>query len=211
MNSIGDVAEEMERIRQEDSTKIKSISGMTALLLPNIRADFPEFNEEELYSKAESSLRQIFNAIENKDIKMVEKLPLMRDSISQKIHDYESNNITERFDDIVFHKFSLFQYEKKDGVATITVSIALEYYYQKKQNDKVLEDFTKYKRQTRYQCKFIYIYDETKVGDAKVLAINCPNCGAAIKVLGHKYCDYCGSAVQEVNLKSWEFSSYKEF
>ena len=207
---LRDVADEMERIRKEDSTRVKSISGMTSLLLPNIRKDFPEFNEQELFAKTESALREIFHAIEVRETKDL-SLPLLKDSIQKIIEDYESSQIRERFDDVIFHKFSIYSYDKKDGVATVTVSVALEYYYQKKKEEKVLEDFTKYKKQTRYQCQFIYVYDETKVGDAKVLAINCPNCGAAIKVLGHKYCDYCGSAVQEVNLKSWEISSYKEF
>ena len=91
VNSIGDVANEMERIKEEDSTRVKSISGMTSLLLPNIQKDFPEFNEKELYAKVESSLRLAFSAIENKNAEEVSSLPLLRDSISLKVEDYKTN------------------------------------------------------------------------------------------------------------------------
>ncbi len=212
VNSLSDMADEVARIKEEDSTRARSISGMTSLLLPNIRKDFPDFNEQELYNKAETALRKVFSAIENKDVEELSSLPLLQSNVKKIVEDYQTSNISERYDDIHFHKFAIFQYEKKNGMATITISIALEYYYQKKKDEKILVDFTKYKKQTRYQCKFIYVYDESKVdSSAKVLAINCPNCGAAIKVLGHKFCDYCGTAVKEVNLKSWECSSYAEF
>lgn len=211
VNTIGDMKAEMEKIRQEDSTRARSISGMTSILLPNIRNDFPEFNEQELYTKAETSLRQIFQAIEKKDISEVKSMPLMQSSIEKIIEDYETAEITESYDDIKFHRFAIYQYDKKDGMATVTISTSLEYYYQKKKQEKILKDFTKYKKQTKYQCTFVYVYDEAKVEkSAKVLAINCPNCGAAIKALGHKYCDYCGTTVKEVNLRSWELSSYQE-
>lgn len=211
-NSLKDMAEEVQKIREEDSTRARSISGMTSLLLPVIRKDFPDFNEQELYNKAEVALRKVFSAIEKKDTEEVSSLPLLRGSVQKIIEDYETSNLSEKFDDIHFHKFAIQQYEKKNGMATITVSTSVEYYYQKKKEEKVLIDFTKYKKQTRYQCKFIYVYDETKVdSSAKILAINCPNCGAAIRALGHKHCDYCGTTVKEVNLRSWECSSYEEF
>lgn len=211
VNSFSDMANEVARIREEDSTRPRSISGMTSLLLPNIRKDFPDFNEQELYNKTENALRQVFSAIENKNIEEVSSLPLLYGNVQKVIEDYTTSNISERYDDIHFHKFAIYQYEKKNGMATITVSVSLEYYYQKKKEEKVLRDFTKYRKQTKYQCKFIYVYDEAKVDkSAKVLAINCPNCGAAIRALGHKCCDYCGTIVKEVNLKSWECSSYVE-
>ena len=46
-NSFSDIAEEVEKIREEDSTRARSISGMTSLLLPNIRYTYPIHNELE--------------------------------------------------------------------------------------------------------------------------------------------------------------------
>lgn len=212
INSLKDMKSEVEKIKAEDSTRIRSVSGMTSLLLPKIRNDFPEFNEQELYAKLEKNLRTIFDSLEKKDISNISDLYLLEDILKNTIEDYKTSDIEVRYDDIKFHKNSIYQYIKADGIATITVSVALEYYYQKKKEGKTLEDFTKYKNQTRYRCNYIYIYDITKVNEStKTLGINCPNCGAAVKSLGLKYCDYCGSGIKEVNLKSWELSSYEEF
>lgn len=52
-DSLSDIAKEAERIRIEESTKARSIPGITTLLLPNIRNDFPDFNEQELYNRTE--------------------------------------------------------------------------------------------------------------------------------------------------------------
>ena len=212
VNSISDMTDEMARIKREDSTRARSISGMTDLLLPQIRRDFPEFNVNELYAMTESSLRKIFNSIEEKNKDYVNDMPLIRNSVSNIIDDYENAAITVQYDDVEFHKFAISKYERKDGVATVTVTASIGYYYKKLKNGKIIEGDTKLKKQTRYRCEIIYIYDEAKVSsDAKVLAINCPNCGAAISCLGHKHCEYCGTAIKEVNLKSWEFSSYEEY
>lgn len=212
VNNLSDMADEMNKIKREDSTRARSISGMTNLLLPTIRSDFPDFNEKELFSMTEASLRKVFNAIEEKNKDYVNDLPLIKSSVSNIIDDYSTANITVHYDDIEFHQFAIYKYEKKDGVATITVSTSIGYYFQKEKDNQIIEGDNKLKKQTRYQCNFIYIYDDTKVSnDVKTLAINCPNCGATIKALGHKYCEYCGTTIKEVNLKSWEFSSYEEF
>ena len=42
------------------------------------------------------------------------------------------------------------------------------------------------------------------------MAINCPNCGAPLKMLGAKKCEYCGSPVLEFNIKVWNFDSVEE-
>lgn len=212
VNSIKDMKNEVENIKTADSTRVRSISGMTSLLLPQIRKDFPGFNENELYAKAESDLKMIFESLETKNKNKIIGLNLLESSIKNTIDDYAKGNIDVRYDDLKFHKYSIYQYMKEDGIATITICLALEYYYQKQIDGKIIEEFTKYKNQTRYKCKYIYIYDAEKVSDsAKALAINCPNCGASIKALGYKYCDYCGTGIREVNLKSWELSSYEEF
>ena len=45
---------------------------------------------------------------------------------------------------------------------------------------------------------------------ASAIGINCPNCGAPVKNLGQKYCDYCGTGIREINVRSWSFESVKE-
>ena len=136
VNSISDMTDEMARIKREDSTRARSISGMTDLLLPQIRRDFPEFNVNELYAMTESSLRKIFNSIEEKNKDYVNDMPLIRNSVSNIIDDYENAAITVQYDDVEFHKFAISKYERKDGVATVTVTASVGYYYKKSKNGK---------------------------------------------------------------------------
>lgn len=67
------------------------------------------------------------------------------------------------------------------------------------------------KKQTRYTCKFVYIYDENKIGKSKKnFSISCPNCGAPLKEIGNYTCEYCSSHIEPVSLKMWKMSSFKE-
>ena len=210
-SNLKDMKINMEQIKEEESSRPKNVSGMTSLLKPAIIKDFPEFNENRLYNLTEENLRIVFDSITDLDDSNLNKIPLLRSSLTDKIEDYKKNNIQEKYKDIVFHDFAIKDYSKIDGVATITVSTSVEYYYSKYINGVTKND-SRYKKQTRYSCKFIYIYDESKVLDHQsVIATNCPNCGAVITMLGQKHCAYCGSAVHEINLKTWAFSSYEEY
>jgi endogenous inhibitor of DNA gyrase (YacG/DUF329 family) len=42
------------------------------------------------------------------------------------------------------------------------------------------------------------------------MGVNCPNCGAPVKNLGQKFCEYCGTGITEVNIRSWKFDSIRE-
>ncbi len=209
--NVKNFTETMHTLKLEDSKRARSASGMTKVLLPTIRRDFPEFNENHLYNLTEESLRIIFRALTEKRTDELAKVPLLKENITMMLDDMRKNDIAHIYRDIIFHDFAIKDYHRDNGVATITVSVSLEYYYRKTKNEAILID-DKYKRQTRYACEFIYIYNESLVKDyEKVLATNCPNCGAVIKSLGHKYCEYCGTAIKEINLKAWAFSSYKEY
>lgn len=187
----------------------KHISGMTKLLKPNIEKDFKTFNESELYNKTETGLRTIFNCLEYKSVN--NELPLLKEQLREIISDYKTSKINVKYDDIKFHNFALKRYEKKNGVATIKVQTSLEYYYKKEKDNKIVENYTKYKKQTRYTVDFIYVYDITQVKDyTRVLGVHCPNCGAPLTKLGDKICDYCHSGVEDLNLKNWMMSAYHE-
>ena len=67
------------------------------------------------------------------------------------------------------------------------------------------------KKQTRYTCKFVYIYDENEIGNNRnSFSISCPNCGAPLIGIGNYVCEYCSSQITPINLKTWKMSSYKE-
>ena len=208
--NINDLMKQVSNLKNVSDNNY-NVSGMTKIFLPMIVRDFPEFNENRIYNMTEEGLRIIFNAITNKDTKKLNKIPLLETSIRNMIDDYEKNHIDISYSDILFHDFAIKDYTKENGVVTLTISTSLEYYYKKINNGKIEID-NRYKKQTRYACKFIYIYDESLFKDyEKVISINCPNCGAVIKKLGSKSCDYCGSDLKEINLKTWAFSSYEEY
>ena len=191
-------------------TDIKSIGSQTQLLLPTIARDFPNFSEHELFNKVESSLRAIFNSLEDKAVSSKEELVLMRENLREEIEDMISSNTSVKYDDIKFHKHGIKSYKNKDGVATILVNTSLEYYYSKEKNGKIINNNKGYKKQDRIATKFIYVYDPNKYSKYQTLVgITCPNCGAPVKDLGNKKCRYCNSGLEDINLKSWHIVSYK--
>lgn len=205
-------------LKKELSETPVTVSGMTSLLLPTIRNDFADFQESQLYNLAEKNLRVIFTSISNKDKSELDSVPLVKDNISNMIDEYIRNDIGVNYRDVEFHNFVIKNYEKKKGIATITVGVSVEYYYDKIMNNKKVS-YSKLKRQTRYECKYIYIYDESLVGDnLNFLGINCPNCGGPIQSLRSKHCEYCGTLLDflgpsdsQVHDKIWALSSYREY
>ena len=188
---------------------IKSIGSQTQLLLPIIARDFPNFSSHELFNKVESSLRAIFNSLEEKQVSSKEELVLMRENLKEEIEDMISSNTSVKYDDIKFHKHGIRSYTNKDGAATIVVNTSLEYHYEKTKDGKVVKN-RKYKTQDRIVTQFIYVYDPDKYSKYQTLVgITCPNCGAPVKDLGNKKCRYCNSGLEDINLKSWHIISYK--
>ena len=206
---LKELSHNSKEILMEMSETPKSVNGMTTLVEPQVLNDFPDFNKELIYSKIESNLRTVFNEIENLKIEKNQDLELVNDTLLQQINDFKEQNIKIKFDNVVFHKHALKRYEKSNGIATITTSSTLEYNYfdsRKKSNNFL-------KTQTRYTCKFIYIYDVTKIPKQtsnSVFIINCPNCGAPLTNLEKGECVYCGSHIEEVNLKTWKMSSFSD-
>lgn len=207
-------ARNAKNIAHEDYSRQKNVSGMTKLIEPEIIKDFSDFNKSLLYGIIEKNLMKIFSAIENKSISEIENdedMVLIFSALEQYIEDLKIKNVEIKYDDVVFHEHAIKKYEKTQGMATITTSTTLEYYYsnsEKKNN----EEYSNMKRQTRYTCKFVYIYDETKLGrNKKLFSIHCPNCGAPLTQFGDEVeCEYCSSNVKSINLKLWKMSSYKE-
>jgi len=157
-NNFNQLANEIKKGEIEARTTPKHTPGMTKLLIPKIVKDFPNFNEKELYNKVETSLLLIFNSLEKLSVDNNESLILIKEKLKEKINDMKENNISEKYYDIKFHNHALKYYKKDSSTLNITVSTSLEYFYEKKQNNKVIIDYTDYKKQTLYTIDFIYIY-----------------------------------------------------
>ena len=209
---IAQAMKDAKNMEKQEYARKKDIGGMTKLLEEPILRDFPDFNKTVLFSLIEKNLRKIFNAIETKsinEIKTDSDLDLMYSKIEEEIEDMRNNHIDKKYDNIVFHNHSIKKYEKKRGMATVTTATSLEYmFYSSIKKDKQYNDV---KKQTRYICEFVYVYDEEKVGyDKEAYGLHCPNCGAPLRKLGAGNCDYCGMHVEPINLKVWKMISYKE-
>lgn len=205
------VAQNVKDIQRQEYSREKQVNGMTRIYEPQIIEDFSDFNKSLLYNMTEKGLTSVFNAIENKSMKYVKEnkdLKLLEPEMEEFINDIKNREVEISYDGIKFHNHAIKRYEKIDGMATITISSTVEYYYK---NSEAKNDYSDIKKQTRYTSKFVYIYDDLKLDPAKIsFAINCPNCGAPLKSVGAGECAYCGTYVEPVNLKSWKMLSYKE-
>lgn len=208
--NLSSLMNEFKNASYEVKNNPKSISGMTRLIEPRILNDFPSFNKNELYTKCESNLRTIFKVLESNDVTGLSDLPLLEESLKKIVTDNLESKKEVEYGNIQFHEFAIKGYEKKDGAATIEIAATLQHSYRETLNNKIVKDEELV--QKRYSCKFVYIYDELKFDSSEyVLGINCPNCGAAVTKLGNKSCSYCHSQIEDINLKSWHMSSYKEY
>ena len=209
-NEIKNVAKNVKNLKDEEYTREKNVSGMTKLLEPEILRDFPEFNKDLLFSTVEREIRKIFNSLESKSIESLQndtESLIILPKVKEQIEDMKTSNTQVKYDDVVFHRHAIKKYLKSKGIATVETSSTLEYYYY---NSNIKEN-SNLKKQTRYTCEFIYIYDETKFDDKQnVFSISCPNCGAPIRGLKNQTCEYCMTKVHPINLKLWKMSSYKE-
>ena len=194
----------IEKSKIEEEETPKSISSMENMYLSRIETDFPDLNLNELKSDAEKNIRNVLHSIETKDLSdLKNKNDRVYSFVKNRIEDLKDKKVI--IDNINFHKTALNKYEKDSGKATITLVSSLEYYY-KYDNERGR------KIQTRYKTEFIYIIDYLKLpSNIKALGINCPNCGAPVKSLGNKHCDYCGTGIIEVTKKVWIINNIKEY
>lgn len=209
VNPLKSIREFFKATEISNSTVPKSVNAMTILLEPQILRDFPDFNKEIIYSKIESDLKTIFNSIENLKLEKSSDLELINNALEQQIEDYKEQGVSIRYDNVVFHRHAIQAYTKTNGIATITTSSSLEYNYY----DSRRKENSKYKTQTRYTCKYVYIYDVSKIPNyfkKETFILNCPNCGAPLVNLERRECVYCGAHIEEINLKTWKLASYED-
>ncbi len=194
----------IENSKIEDENTHKSISSMESIYLDKIDKDFPDMNLNELKSKAEANIINVLDTIEAKNMdKLKNKNEKVVEFTQNKIDDLKDEKVT--IDDIKIHKTLLSKYEVSGAIATIEISSSLEYFYKKGKD-------VGHKVQTRFKTEFIYIIDVSKLhNNVKGLGLNCPNCGAPVKSLGHKHCDYCNTGIVEIVKKVWIINNINEY
>ncbi len=207
----------MQGVRQQQkkmSETPMSVHSMTEVYLPQILRDFPEFDYELYKNKAQSLLKSYFVAIGSKKVSaLAEECSLtLKNSVQSIIEDLNSRNVTQVFSSVVIHDVQISRYIKDGKTVTIMFEISVGYYsYSVDEQGNVVFGDKEMKSQTIYEVGLVYVQDADKVeSNGEALGINCPNCGAPIKNLGSKFCEYCGSGIVEVNLRAWKFNSVRE-
>ena len=189
----------------------KSVSAMTRLMEPQIMRDYPEFSWEEFKHKAENMLTSALLAISaNNPERLVDASDDIKKQVTNIIEDNRANNVGETYSDIEIHQTEIANYQKQNGKCVITIQSAVGYMYYKMQDGEVIAGDKKRKTQTKYNMELVYIQD---VEDAKLdnaVGTTCPQCGAPVKVLGAKYCEYCGSGIVPLNIRVWSLHKFYE-
>lgn len=190
-----------------------SVRSMTKIYLPQIQADFPDFDYQFYKTKAESVLRSYFTAVNTKNvIALTEECgdPL-KNTVTGIIEDLETRNHTQVFAENVIHDIQIARYIKDGVTVTILFNASVgQYSYVEDDQGKVVLGSKEYKHQTIYEIALVYIQDAKKYGGDEGIGLNCPNCGAPIRNLGQKFCEHCGSGVVELNTRVWHFDSIHE-
>ena len=191
-----DLSKIIEQSKIADEETIKSLGSMDSIYLNNLEKDFPNLNLNELKRLSESLVLDVFTAISTKDEKI-------KSFVKAKIKDFTNHDLT--ISNLKIHKSVLNKYEKKSGIATIYLATAFEYY--EKNGTKPMK-----KVQKRIKTEFIYIIDASKVkASLKSLGLNCPNCGAPLRNLGQKKCEYCNTLIVDLVKKSFILNDIIEY
>lgn len=188
----------------EYETTPKSLSGMETVILPLLEKDFPNLNINELKGNVEAAILTYFRMLENKeyeDIKYASEA--VRNYMKSQVEGIKKDQDTT-YNSVRIHKTVASKYEKKNGMAILSFQTSLEYMHKKGNgNLKKIQD--------RLYTEFIYIIDPNEVNSkTKGIGLNCPNCGAPIKHLGNKVCEYCGSGVVDLVKYTWLLNLIKK-
>lgn len=209
-NQMKHAIKDQNNLQMESLRQPKNVIGMTKLVLPRILEDYPDFSEQMLYNKVEADLNAIFQALEDKVPITSEELDLVQEMVNAKIEDLVTRKGHVAYDDIKFHRHAIKSYRKEEGISKIETSSTVEYYYK---NDKQETSFESIKKQTRYTCEYICIYDYQKArkkSKNRLFILSCPNCGAPLDQFEDGNCSYCMAHVGQEKLKIWRLSSYRE-
>lgn len=224
MFGTDDFVEGYNRVADQVANSPKSVNSMTRLMEPLIAKDFPDFNWNQFKHRAENMLLSAFRAISDQNLdRLVDADEEVRNQVRSRIGDAQAQGIVEKFENVHIHQTEIANYRKVNGTCVITIQSAVEYYYYKVKDgtlvenkdlgaraEKLLAGSKDRKIQTKYNMELVYIQDPTKVTTNTAVGATCPNCGAPITVLGHKFCEYCGAGVEVINIKVWSLHNFVE-
>ena len=134
---------------------------------------------------------QIARDFPNMNIEEMKKLA------EEKLIEFLQSQKDKTYSEINLHKTVVNQYSKNSSTCKLVFQTALGF-REHQNNDSHIKE-------VRMNTEFIYIYDNSKLKAGEAISLNCPNCGAPIKGLGHKTCPYCHTGLIDLATKTWKF------
>ena len=207
------IADGIKSMEMEQSITPKSVSAATSLYLPQITKDFPDFHYGEMKTRAENVLISYLRSVDAMNAGLLtEGTSELKDSLSMRIESLRRLGQKEHFQNIKIHRTEISQYRKTKGRCSVVLQSAVEYIHYVEKGGSIQKGRNDIREQSKYDIEVIYIQDRELVEnhDDAGLAMNCPNCGAPLPMLGAKKCEYCDSPIVEFNIRTWNFAAVKE-
>lgn len=209
------IAEGFRQQEEEYSNAPKTVAAMTDLCLPRISRDFPEFSFAEFRQLAENLLRSVLLSITAGSLSGLDEADeALREQVRLMIEEDALHGKRRHYEKIQIHRTGINSYEKRDGVCKIILQSAVGYiFYVTDAEGNVESGSRTAMKQARYNMELIYIQDYEKAlskYSGAGYAVSCPNCGAPVRTLGNKFCEYCGAGIEEISRKAWRIHSFKE-
>lgn len=182
----------------------KSVSSMTKLELPRIEKDFPEFHWPEWKQRCENIMKMYLEAVEHKNPKMLKDVGYgLSEQVRLAIEENRDHEVNEAFDNTRIHQTEITRYERDKFLCRVIVQMAVEYRHSL-QGPEIEKALVNEKEQHRYEIELVYVQDISAMSDETMgVGVKCPNCGAPISNLGKKFCGYCGTEVEPINIRVW--------
>ena len=208
-----DLVEGLNQTGQEMEAP-RSVSAMTRLMTPRIKADFPEMNVPEMIDRAKNVLLSYLRGVTDCNPGCLQEgNSELRNRLENHIEELRSRGLKERYDDPHIHQIEIADYRMENGRNIIRFQAALECVFTvKDESGKLVKGREQIKSQKKYNVEMIYIQDRSIVENDLdgAIAVKCPNCGAPLTMRGAHKCIYCDTPVIEVNMYAWSFSSVEE-
>jgi endogenous inhibitor of DNA gyrase (YacG/DUF329 family) len=212
-STVNDLLKTLKRNEQVTQQQPKSLFGARSIYEPLIQKDFPQFDLAEFITKAEVMLLSVFNAIEAQDSsRIINASKDLKAKVQTRIDDLRSQGRRECFDNARIQNTVLRTYDKRDGRCVITLQSGFEtLHFVEDAGGAVVSGSRSQKEQGRCTTDIVYIQDLDKVDDhtrGNAIGVTCPQCGAPVRVLGSKFCEYCGASIIEINVRSWVINDF---
>lgn len=216
----GKVGPEDFSMTQEMATP-KSVSDLSAALIPRISKDFPNLSLSQMQSAAQAVLVKSLDLLtdmtygNNGDTidRIQKQLPecgigvtrSLSEDLWHQVAGARAENKSLIYRDVIVHKGGINAYERTASTVEITFQYSLQCLQYQERNGKFISGNRATPTQTRYNVKVVNILDAERLQseDIKGVGFTCPHCGAPVQHLGSDVCPYCGTAIKTVDMRIW--------